>query len=306
MWNYDLIIIGGGPAGLSAAVYGCRAGLSCLVLEKTITGGQMRQTDDIENFPGFLKIGGGELAQKLHEQAARDGAEFLTAEAGSLEISGDKMTVATASESFHSGAVIVATGTSNRNLPAPGAAEFVGRGVSFCALCDAGFVRNEEVAVVGGGNSALEEAGYLARFASKVYVIHRRDEFRAVKAVQKKAQSNPKIEFLLSSEVERIEGSDIVETVWVRDKKSGEVKPYKVGGVFMFVGKDPISGFLPPEVKRAEGGWIETDQSLQTSVPGVFAAGDVRVTGLRQVITAAADGARAAVSAYHYLAYKDS
>jgi thioredoxin reductase (NADPH) len=301
MNEFDLVIIGGGPAGLTAAIYGSRAGLRTLVLEKAITGGQMRLTGDIENFPGFLHISGADFSTKLHEQAEKDGAVIKTADVTKLDLSGGKKTVVTKDAEYLAKAVIIASGTSNKNLPAPGAEEFVGRGVSFCALCDAGFVREEEVVVVGGGNSALEEADYLTRFASKVYIIHRRDEFRAVKAVINKAVANPKIELLLSSEVEKIEGSDIVETVHVKSIKTGESKALKVGGVFMFVGKVPQADFLPPEVKRANGGWIDTDWKLETSVPGVFAAGDVRDTELRQVITAAADGARAAINAYHHL-----
>ncbi|MDR2405890.1 MAG: thioredoxin-disulfide reductase [Deltaproteobacteria bacterium] len=301
MRELELVIIGGGPAGLTAGIYGSRAGLSTLILEKAITGGQMRLTGEIENFPGFLQISGADFATKLHEQASKDGAEIKVAEVKGIEVSDGKKIVKTKDESFLAKTIIIATGTSNKNLPIPGAEEFVGRGVSFCALCDAGFIRDEEVAVVGGGNSALEEADYLARFAKKVYVIHRRNEFRAVKAVEEKAKSNPKIEFLLSSEATHIEGSDIVEKILVKDNKSGDVKTLKVGGVFMFVGKIPLTEFIPKEIKTIEGGWIVTDDKLQTSIPGIFAAGDVRDTELRQVITAAADGARAAMNAYHYL-----
>ncbi|MDR2198201.1 MAG: thioredoxin-disulfide reductase [Deltaproteobacteria bacterium] len=297
----DLVIIGGGPAGLTAGIYGSRAGLSTLILEKSITGGQMRLTGEIENFPGFPLISGAEFSTKLHEQAFNDGAAIKVAGVSGVDLSGGRILVRTADETIEASSLIIATGTKNVNLDRPGAEEFVGRGVSFCALCDAGFMRGETVAVVGGGNSALEEADYLARFAEKVYLIHRRDEFRAVKAVQDKAASNPKIEMLLSSEVERIDGTDIVETVTVKNKKTGESKKYPVAGVFMFVGKVPQTEFLPPEIKTAKGGWIETNERLETNVSGVFAAGDVRDTDLRQVITAAADGARAAVNAYHYL-----
>jgi thioredoxin reductase (NADPH) len=301
MREIELIIIGGGPAGLTAAIYGSRAGLSTLVLEKAITGGQMRLTGEIENFPGFLEISGADFSTKLHEQAAKDGAEIKISEVLGLELKDGQRIVKTKDESLLGKTIIIATGTSNKNLPIPGAEEFVGRGVSFCALCDANFMRNEDVAVIGGGNSALEEADYLTRFAKKVYIIHRRDEFRAVKAVEDKAKNNPKIEFLLSSEAEKIEGSDIVEKILVKNMKSGEFQSLNVGGVFMFVGKNPLTEFLPKEIKTLNGGWIETDSKLQTSVEGIFAAGDVRDTDLRQVITAAADGARAAMNAYHYL-----
>jgi thioredoxin reductase (NADPH) len=301
MRDFDLIIIGGGPAGLTAAIYGARAGLSVLVLEKAITGGQMRLTSEIENFPGFALVSGADLAAKLHEQAESYGVEIRIGSAQSLVIQGGRKLVCVNDASIEAGAVIIATGTTNKNLPCPGAKEFVGRGVSFCALCDAGFVRNEDVVVVGGGNAALEEANYLARYASRVTVVHRRDEFRALKAVENKARENPKIDFLLSSEVESIEGSDIVERIKVKDKKTGNVQTLKVGGVFMFVGKSPITDFLPLEIETTPGGWIKTNERMETSVPGVYAAGDVRETDLRQIVTAAADGARAALSAYHHL-----
>ncbi|MDR2338760.1 MAG: FAD-dependent oxidoreductase, partial [Deltaproteobacteria bacterium] len=300
MSEYELVIIGGGPGGLTAAIYGSRAGLSTLVLEKAITGGQMRLTGEIENYPGIPLISGADLSAKLHEQAETEGAVIKIAEVTGIDLSGGKKTVQTKDGSFGAKTVVIATGTSNRNLPVPGADEFVGRGVSFCALCDAGFMKNEVVLVVGGGNAALEEAEYLARFASKVIVVHRRDEFRAVKAVEAKARKNPKIEFLLSCEVEKIEGTDIVETIHVKSKKTGEIQTIKASGVFMFVGKDPLSGFLPPEIERLSGGWVKTDNNLQTTVPGIYAVGDVRDTELRQVVTAAADGARAAIAAFHF------
>ncbi|MDR1039948.1 MAG: FAD-dependent oxidoreductase [Deltaproteobacteria bacterium] len=302
MKTYDLIVIGGGPAGLSASIYASRAGLKVLVLEQTISGGQMRLTGAIENYPGFPEVTGAELSEALHRQAIGQGAELAASVARSLKHEPDLFTVEASTGTFRAGAAVVASGTFHRNLPCPGAEEFVGKGVSFCALCDAGFVRDEAVAAVGGGNSALEEADFLARYASKVYVVHRRDEFRADRAIQDRARANPKIEFLLSSEIEAIEGSDIVERVLVRDKKTGEVKPYSVGGVFMFVGSLPNADFLPPGVERSpSGGWIVTDDQLQTSLPGLFAAGDVRDTDLRQIVTATADGARAGVNAAKYL-----
>ncbi|MDR2612567.1 MAG: FAD-dependent oxidoreductase [Deltaproteobacteria bacterium] len=301
MGKYDLIVIGGGPAGLTASIYASRAGLKTLVLEQTISGGQMRLTGIIENYPGFPEVTGAELSDAMYRQAQRQGAEIASASARSLRKDGDGFAIEASSGSHQAGAVISASGTYHRNLACRGAEEYVGRGVSFCALCDAGFVRNDTVAAVGGGNSALEEADYLARFASKVYVIHRRDEFRADKALQARALANPKLEFLLSSEVEAIEGSDIVERILVRNKKTGEVTPFAVGGVFMFVGSAPNTDYLPPEVDTAEGGWIKTDARLQTSVPGIFAAGDVRDTDLRQIATATADGARAGVNAARFL-----
>jgi thioredoxin reductase (NADPH) len=301
MTTYDLITVGGGPAGLTASIYAARAGLKVLACEQTIAGGQMRLTGTIENYPGFPEVTGAELSDALHRQAVGQGAHVATASVRSVRPEKGGFSLETSAGPYRAGAVIAASGTFHRNLPCRGADEFVGRGVSFCALCDAGFVRDDTVAAVGGGNSALEEADFLSRYASKVYVIHRRDEFRADKALQDRARANPKIEFLLSSEVEAIEGTDIVERILVKDKKTGTVTPYSVGGIFMFVGSSPNTDYLPPEVETAEGGWIRTDAVLQTSVPGIFAAGDVRDTDLRQIIAAAADGARAGMNAAKYL-----
>jgi thioredoxin reductase (NADPH) len=297
----ELAIIGGGPAGLTAAVYGCRAGLRTLLIEKAITGGQMRLTSEIENWPGLLSVEGADLSDKMREQAEHFGTRFQTEEVLGLNLRGEIKLIKTSGELIAARAIVVASGTRHRNLDCPGAAEFVGRGVSFCAICDAAFMRNETVAVVGGGNSALEEALYLTRFAKKVYLIHRRDELRADKAVADKARASKKIEFRLSSLVEKVDGTDIVEKITLRNLKNQEATELEVAGLFLFVGTLPNSEFLPEEIKKANGGWILTSPSLETSVPGVFAAGDVRETDLRQVITAAADGARAAMSAYRFL-----
>ncbi|MDR1313664.1 MAG: FAD-dependent oxidoreductase [Deltaproteobacteria bacterium] len=299
--TYDLVVIGGGPAGLSASIYAARAGLKVLVLEQTISGGQMRLTGTIDNYPGFPEVTGAELSEALHRQALQQGAELVASVARKLRPEDGGFVIESSTGTYRCGAAIAASGTFHRNLPCPGAEEFVGKGVSFCALCDAGFVRDEAVAAVGGGNSALEEADFLTKYASKVYVIHRRDEFRAEKALQDRARANPKIEFVLSAEIDAIEGSDIVERVLVRDKKTGEVKPISVGGVFMFVGSSPNADYLPHDVLRSQGGWIATDDKLQTSLPGLFAAGDVRDTDLRQIVTATADGARAGMNASKYL-----
>ncbi|MDR3153476.1 MAG: FAD-dependent oxidoreductase [Deltaproteobacteria bacterium] len=301
MTSYDLIIVGGGPAGLTASIYASRAGLKVLVAENTLYGGQMRLTETVQNYPGFPEVTGAELSEALHRQAGRQGAQFISATVKLVSPSEGGFTVETSEAAYRAGTVAAASGTFHKNLACRGADEFIGRGVSFCALCDGGFVRDEVVAAVGGGNSALEEADYLTRYATKVYVVHRRDEFRADKALQDRARANPKIEFLLSSEIEAIEGGDIVERILVKDKKTGQVEPYSVGGVFMFVGNSPNAEYLPPGVETAEGGWIKTDARLMTSVPGLFAAGDVRDTDLRQIVTAAADGARVGVNAAKFL-----
>ncbi|MDR1165284.1 MAG: FAD-dependent oxidoreductase [Deltaproteobacteria bacterium] len=299
--EYDLIVIGGGPAGLTAGLYAARAGLKTLILEKAIVGGQTRLTVGIENYPGFPFVKGADLAEAFHEQALKQGAEIKIENVVSLASEGDFKIIVASQETYRAKAAIIASGSRLVNLNVPGADEFVGRGVSFCALCDAGFVRGEPVAVVGGGNSALEEAHYLTRFASKVYLIHRRDEFRADRRVQEKALADPKIEFLLSSDLTSVMGTDIVEKITVKSRKTQDVLELKVAGVFMFVGAAPNVEFLPPEIERLPGGWIRSDAKLETSIKGVFAAGDVRDTDLRQVVTATADGARAGVNASHYI-----
>ncbi|MDR2354128.1 MAG: thioredoxin-disulfide reductase [Deltaproteobacteria bacterium] len=301
MTNYDLVIIGGGPAGLTAAIYGARTGLQTLVLEQAISGGQMRLTGDIENYPGYETISGATLSMALHEQAIKQGARLEISTVEKLEFKNDQHFVETADKTFLARSIIIASGSHRLNLDCPGADEFIGKGVSFCALCDSGFVRDEVVAVVGGGNSALEEAQYISRFASKVIIIHRRDEFRADKIIQEKARQNSKIEFMMDSEVVKIEGTDIISTIHVKNKVTGKMQFVTVGGIFVFVGNAPNTDFVPPKIKRSVGGWIETNEKLETNIPGIYAAGDVRNTDLRQIVSACADGARAAVNASRYL-----
>ncbi|MDR2301366.1 MAG: thioredoxin-disulfide reductase [Deltaproteobacteria bacterium] len=304
MADYDLIVIGAGPAGLTAAVYGRRAGLGVLVLERTIAGGQMRLTGDIENWPGAVVTTGEELSEAMRNQAQAFGTEFKDAMVTGIEVAakgGLGHTVKTNVGDLKAPAIIVATGAYHKNLDSDKAREMAGRGVSFCAICDGGFYRGKEVAVVGGGNAALEQAMYLTNHASKVHLIHRRDEFRAHRLVQDRLDKNPKIQKHLSHEVHDIKGTDGVEGLVLKDKKTGATKDLDVPGVFLFIGSAPHSGFLPPEIEKAPGGWIVTDRALKTSVPGIFAAGDVRDTELRQIVTAAADGALAAMGAYEYL-----
>jgi thioredoxin reductase (NADPH) len=306
MKQYDLVIIGAGPAGLTAAIYGCRAGLKVLVLEKNAAGGQMRLTGDIENWPGAELTNGDELSEKMRSHAEHFGAEFLDAQVealtdSSLEGRIPLRLIKTSNGDMQAKTVIIATGAYHRDPGYCGSKEFHGRGVSYCAICDAGFFRNQTVAVVGGGNTALEQAMYLTNFVSEVYLIHRRDKFRADRLVQERLSRYPKIKLVLNSLVTSIEGGDEVERVKVQNKVTGETTELKVAGVFLFVGHNPHSEFLPPEVSKAEGGWVMTDASLQTTMPGVFAAGDVRDTDLRQIVTAAGDGARAAMNAYRYI-----
>ena len=305
MAERELVIIGAGPAGLTAAMYGCRAGLSVLVLERTIAGGQMRLTGDIENWPGLGVTTGEELSESMHNQARAFGADFLDTMVTGLEIAGEGSegwhTIKTGGEDIKAQAIIVATVAYHKNLDSDKARAMAGRGVRFCAICDGGFYRGKEVAVVGGGNSALEQAMYLTNHASKVHVIHRRDEFRADGLVRDRLAKNPKIVTHLSHEVADFLGTDDVQGLTIKDKKTGKITELNTPGVFMFIGNAPHTEFLPETIEKAEGGWLVTDTVLMTNVPGIFAAGDVRDTPLRQIVTAAADGALAAMSAYEYL-----
>lgn len=305
----ELVILGAGPAGLSAAIYGRRAGLDVLVIEKGAPGGQIRITDEIENMPGVIQSTGLALAENFRKHAEHFQTEFLTTDVQELKIDQGRKIVVTSTGEIEAKAVIIATGASFRKLGCPGEAEFTGAGVSYCAVCDANFFVDEVVAVVGGGNTAVEEALYLTKFAQKVYVIHRRDEFRADKMARQRAAECEKIVPVWDSVVEAIEGEDLVERVLVKNIKTGETSHLDVAGVFMFVGTYPHVEFLDHlkresgegPIKQRDGGWIVTGAHMETTVPGVFAAGDVRDTPLRQVVTAASDGAIAAMSAYHYL-----
>jgi len=297
----ELVIVGGGPAGLTAAIYGRRAGLDVLVLEKGMAGGQITITAEIENWPGIPMISGEELARAFREHAEKFSPEFMEAEVKKVSIEAGKKVVATDKGDIEAEAVIIATGASFRKLGCPGEAEFTGRGVSYCAVCDGAFFEDQVIAVVGGGNTAVEEADYLTRFASKVYIIHRRDSFRADRAVVEKAMANPKIEPVWNSVVEKIKGTDMVEGIVLKNVKTGETSELPVAGVFVFVGMNPNSDFVKGLVETKDGGWIVTNEMLETSVEGIFAAGDVRDKFLRQVVTAAGDGATAAMAAYSYI-----
>ena len=300
----ELVILGAGPAGLTAAIYGKRAGLDVLIIERGAGGGQITITDEIENWPGTPRISGLDLAQAFRAHAAHFKAEFRQAEIVSLDLEHGRKIVDTDQGQVQAGALVIATGASFCKMGCPGEAEFAGRGVSYCAVCDAAFFEDQIVAVVGGGNTAVEEALYLTRFASKVYLVHRRDSFRAHRTAVERCLANPKIEPVLDSVVEAIRGQDTVESVSLRNVRTGLVCELAVSGVFLFVGTAPNTCWRIDTVAATPEGWIITDERMETSVPGVFAAGDVRQTSLRQVVTAAGDGARAAMSAYHYLTAK--
>ncbi len=303
MEHYDVIIIGGGPAGLSAGMYAARAALKTVLLEKGMPGGQAATTDKIENYPGFPEgIPGPELAMKMDEQARKFGLEVkyddvLTVSQGPDGI----ITVKTYEGEISSKTLIIAGGAESKLLGVPGEQELRGRGVSYCATCDGAFFQGKKVAVVGGGDSALQESIFLTKFVQKVYVIHRRGELRATKVLQDKAFANPQIEFILDSVITNILGNDQVEVLKVKNLQTGEEKAIAADGVFVYAGKIPSTNLYEGFVTLDDNGYILTDAKMQTSRPGVFAAGDVRQTPLRQVVTAVADGAIAAVSADEYI-----
>lgn len=306
MEKRELVIIGAGPAGLSAAVYGRRSGLDVLVLEKAKTGGQINITDEIENYPAIKESTGPALGDMFRDHAAKFNTEIRIISDTKVELRGDKKVVVTKkgneTNEIEAEAVIVATGAYFRKLGCEGEAEHIGQGVSFCAVCDAAFFEDMEVAVVGGGNTAVEEGGYLTKFASKVYIIHRRDEFRADRAAIAQAMANPKIEPVWNSVVEKIEDGDETNLrLKLKNVKTGEMSDLNVDGVFMFVGQAPYDEPVRGLVEASKGGWIITNDHMETSVEGIFAAGDVREKHLRQVITAAADGATAAMAASSYI-----
>jgi len=300
--TYDVVIIGGGPAGLTAGLYASRARLNTLLLEAMILGGQMMTTDIIENYPGFSQITGAKLSAIVDEQAKGFGLTVETGEVTGLEVAGEQKLVKTAEREYRAKAIIICTGTEYRKLGIPGEAEFTGRGVSYCATCDGAFFKDSKIVVVGGGDSALTEALFLTKFAKEITIIHRRDALRATKIYQERAFANPKIDFLWSSVVEEIKGNQTVESVLVKNVTSGEMREVPTEGVFMFIGITPKTAFLKGLVDMDENGYILVDaENLQTSVEGVFAAGDVRKKLLRQVATAVGDGATAAFAVEKYL-----
>ncbi|MGT2894824.1 thioredoxin-disulfide reductase [Streptococcus entericus] len=299
---YDTIIIGSGPAGMTAALYAARSNLKTALIEQGAPGGQMNNTLDIENYPGFDLITGPELSMKMHEPLEKMGVENLYGIVTGIEDKGDHKLVKTADTTYETKTVIVATGAKHRLLGAPGEATYTSRGVSYCAVCDGAFFRGQDLLVVGGGDSAVEEALFLTRFASSVTIIHRRDELRAQKVLQDRAFANDKIKFIWDSVVKEIKGSDIkVDSVLVENVKTGELSEHAFGGVFIYVGLDPVSGMVDGLGITDEQGWIVTDELMRTVVPGIFAIGDVRQKHLRQITTAVGDGAIAGQQAYQYI-----
>jgi thioredoxin reductase (NADPH) len=297
MIDPQLIIIGAGPAGMAAALYAGRAMIRTLMVEKIGAGGQMLWTDLIDNYLGFPEgIAAYELIEKMAAHAKRFGVEELAGEVSSIECDEAQgcVRVRIDDKIFSPKAVIVATGASPRRLGVKGETEFTGKGVSYCATCDGAFFRGQTVAVVGGGDTAVQEALFLTKFAKKVYIIHRRDQLRAAGILRERALSDPKIEPVWNTVVEEIEGDNAVKALLLRNKLTGEGKRLPVEGIFVFVGMDPNTRFLPDGVKKDERGFLITDEWMRTSLPRVFAAGDCRSKPLRQIITAVGDGATAA------------
>jgi thioredoxin reductase (NADPH) len=302
MQEYDIVIIGAGPAGLAAAIYGARSKLKTLIIEKLATGGQAATTDDIENYPGFPKgISGPELSAMMAEQAKRFGTERLAAKVQGLAIDGNRRIVKTNKGDFQAPVVIIASGAAPKLLGCSGELKFRACGVSYCATCDAAFYEGAQVMVVGGGDSAVEEAMYLTKFADKVTLVHRRNSLRATKIVQERAKANPKLEIVWNTVVEEIEGTDMVEQVILKDVVSGKKRSVPIDGVFIYVGIEPNTEWLDGLVETDGQGYILTDQNMRTNLPGIYAVGDIRQKLLRQVITAAADGAIAAFHAEKYI-----
>ena len=298
---YDTIIIGAGPAGMTAALYAARSNLKVALIEGGLPGGQMNNTSDIENYPGYANISGPELAEKMFEPLENLGVEHLYGFVENIENHGDIKKVITDDQEFETRTVIVATGSKHRLLGVPGEEELNSRGVSYCAVCDGAFFRDQDLLVVGGGDSAVEEAIFLTQFAKSVTIVHRRDELRAQKVLQDRAFANEKIKFIWDSVVKEIKGESRVESVVIENVKTGQVTEQAFGGVFIYVGLDPVSDFVQELQIRDQAGWIVTDDHMKTSVAGVFAVGDVRQKDLRQVTTAVGDGAIAGQEAYKYI-----
>lgn len=292
---YDIVIIGGGPAGLSASIYSKRFGLSTLLIEKFGIGGQAILTDIVENYPGFPEgIKGSELVNKMEEQAKKFGVEFLIDEVLGVEIDNEIKKTKTNSFIYESDGLIIATGVNPKKLDIPGEKEFTGKGVSYCAICDAFLYKNKDVLVVGGGDSAIVEALYLTNFANKVYIIHRRDKLRAAQYLQEKAFKNSKIEFIFNSILKEIKGEKRVEKVIIQNIKEDRIYELNINGVFIYIGLTPNSNLFKDKINLDESEFIITDSEMRTNEKFVYAVGDVRKKELRQIITACADGAIAA------------
>ena len=301
--EYDVVIIGGGPAGLAAGIYTSRARLSSLLIEKMGAGGRIVDAGLVENYPGFSQgVSGLELAEAMQQQAAKFGLETLLAEVTGLELKGEHKIVKTSEGDITAKVVIIASGSDRAKMGVPGEEEFTGRGVAYCAICDAYFYRDLPVVVVGGGNAAINEALELSKFAAKVTVIHRRQELRATRILQERAFAEPKIEFLWNTVAEAIEGEEVVKRLRLRNVLTGEKSTLDISGIFVAVGFRPNTDYLKGILSLDANGAIITNEKMEAEVPGIFAAGDIRASSIRQVIAAAGDGAVAAIYAERFIA----
>ncbi|MFU0792134.1 MAG: thioredoxin-disulfide reductase [Virgibacillus proomii] len=299
---YDVIIAGAGPAGMTAAVYASRANLETLMIERGIPGGQMANTEDVENYPGYEHILGPELSNKMFEHAKKFGAEYAYGDIKEVIDHGDYKTIVAGDKEYNTRSVIITTGAQYKKLGIPGEEELGGRGVSYCAVCDGAFFKGKNLIVIGGGDSAVEEGIYLTRFANKVTIVHRRDELRAQRILQDRAFDNEKIEFIWDTVVEKINEQDgKVGSVTLKNKKTGEVYDHDIDGVFVYIGMVPLSEPFKSLGITNEDGYIPTNENMETPIPGIFAAGDIREKTLRQIVTATGDGSIAAESAIKYV-----
>lgn len=299
---YDVIIIGAGPAGMTAAVYTSRANLSTLMIERGVPGGQMMNTEEVENYPGYDSILGPDLSNKMFEHAKKFGAEYAYGDIKEIIDGKEFKTVKAGSKEFKARAIIIATGAQYKKLGVPGENELGGRGVSYCAVCDGAFFKNKQLVVVGGGDSAVEEGVYLTRFAEKVTIVHRRDQLRAQKILQDRAFANEKVDFIWNHTVKAINEKDgKVGSVTLVSTVDGTEKEFPCDGVFIYIGMIPLTKPFENLGITNEAGYIETNELMETKVPGIFAAGDVREKQLRQIVTATGDGSIAAQSAQHYI-----
>ena len=298
---YDVVIIGAGPAGMTAAVYASRANLKTVMLERGMPGGQMANTEEVENFPGFDFITGPELSTKMFEHSQKFGAEYKYGDIKSVEIDGDIKILKTGTEDIRTKTVIIATGAEYKKVGVDGEDTLGGRGVSYCAVCDGAFFKEKELVVIGGGDSAVEEGVFLTKFASKVTIVHRRDELRAQKILQDRAFKNDKIDFIWDTEIQAINGDSRVESVTLLDKKNGSIYDFEADGVFVYVGMKPLTSPFESLGILNDLGYVNANDEMETPIPGIFAAGDVRDKTLRQIVTATGDGSIAAQNAQHYI-----
>lgn len=301
--EYDIVIIGGGPAGLAAGLYAARGNMKTVILEKLIPGGQLNNTLDVENYPGMDHVTGPQIAQAMEEQTKRFGCEIIsTCNITNVELNGKIKTIETDKGIFTAKVVIIATGSEYRKLNVPGEKEYSGKGVSYCAVCDGAFFKEKELVVVGGGDSAVEEGSFLTKFANKVTIVHRRDKFRAEKIIQDRAFKNPKINVIWNTTVPEVKGNtNGVTAVKLKNAQTNEEKDFKCDGVFIYVGLDPNTQLFKEKVAMDEGNKVLTNEKMETNVRGVYAAGDVRETPLKQAVTAASDGSLAATMAISYI-----